>query len=427
MPKPSQGFAVIDFETTGLAPEYHHRVIEIAVVHVDPHGAIEGTWQTLVNPMRDLGPTHIHGVRGADARQAPLFEQVAAQFVELLAGRVLVAHNASFEARFLRAELARIDAASPVANDHALCTMRLAREFLPGAGRSLADCCAAYDIELVNAHEAAVDAFATAELLARYLDDNPGHPLWKQYESHAARHLWPTLSAPPARAPWHPRSHDTDAPNARSFLGTTMALLPAVDIDPRANPSQQDYLALLDEALADGFLSLSEADALHDMAAALGIDAFTRERLHQRYFDDLVTVAWADGILTDDEIADIAQVALLLDIPDKAVTDALNEPARKTEPAPRQPDHVGKHSGSAETDVIQLAPGDLVVLTGEMPEPRSYYEDKLAAAGLVPWTAVTKKVKLVVAADPDSLSGKARKAHDYGIPIVGIDHLLGLL
>jgi len=31
---------------------------------------------------------------------------------------------------------------------------------------------------------------------------------------------------------------------------------------------------------------------------------------------------------------------------------------------------------------------------------------------------VTKKVKLVVTADPDSLSGKARKAADYGIPIV---------
>jgi len=34
---------------------------------------------------------------------------------------------------------------------------------------------------------------------------------------------------------------------------------------------------------------------------------------------------------------------------------------------------------------------------------------------------VTKKVKLVVAADPDSLSGKARKATDYGIPIVTED------
>ena len=30
-------------------------------------------------------------------------------------------------------------------------------------------------------------------------------------------------------------------------------------------------------------------------------------------------------------------------------------------------------------------------------------------------------MKLVVAADPDSLSGKARKARDYGIPVVTED------
>ncbi|MEF2254696.1 BRCT domain-containing protein [Microbacterium schleiferi] len=40
---------------------------------------------------------------------------------------------------------------------------------------------------------------------------------------------------------------------------------------------------------------------------------------------------------------------------------------------------------------------------------------------------MTKKVRLVVAADPDSLSGKAPKARDYGIPIVGEEWLLANL
>ncbi|UUT36001.1 hypothetical protein L2X98_23115 [Microbacterium elymi] len=40
---------------------------------------------------------------------------------------------------------------------------------------------------------------------------------------------------------------------------------------------------------------------------------------------------------------------------------------------------------------------------------------------------VTKRVALVAAADPDSLSGKARKARDYGIPIVSEDGLVRLL
>ena len=45
----------------------------------------------------------------------------------------------------------------------------------------------------------------------------------------------------------------------------------------------------------------------------------------------------------------------------------------------------------------------------------------------MPWDAVTRKVKLVAAADPDSLSGKARKARDYGIPIVDEAGLAAIL
>jgi len=60
-----------------------------------------------------------------------------------------------------------------------------------------------------------------------------------------------------------------------------------------------------------------------------------------------------------------------------------------------------------------------VVFTGEMSLPREEWVRRAMDAGLVPHSSVTKKVALVVAADPDSLSGKARKAEAYGIPIVG--------
>ena len=74
-----------------------------------------------------------------------------------------------------------------------------------------------------------------------------------------------------------------------------------------------------------------------------------------------------------------------------------------------------------------LEPGDLVVLTGEMEREREDWEHELTARGYRPWRAVTKKVRLVVAADPDSLSGKARKARDYGIPIVDEKTLANLV
>ncbi len=52
---PVSGYAVVDLETTGIHPGRHERIVEVAVVHVSPRGVITGTWETLVNPRRDLG------------------------------------------------------------------------------------------------------------------------------------------------------------------------------------------------------------------------------------------------------------------------------------------------------------------------------------------------------------------------------------
>ncbi|WP_346135032.1 BRCT domain-containing protein [Lentzea roselyniae] len=68
-----------------------------------------------------------------------------------------------------------------------------------------------------------------------------------------------------------------------------------------------------------------------------------------------------------------------------------------------------------------------MVLTGEMREPREVWESRALSAGLSVKGGVTKKTALVIAADPDSLSGKADKARSYGIPIVSEDMFAGLL
>ncbi|TFD11727.1 3'-5' exonuclease [Cryobacterium sp. TMT1-21] len=104
-----KGYAVIDFETTGLFAKSSHRVIGVAIVHVDETGRITGRWDTLINLGRDLGRQDIHRIRAADVMQAPTFEQIAPQLVKLISGRVLVAHNARFDTGFLLAELERLD------------------------------------------------------------------------------------------------------------------------------------------------------------------------------------------------------------------------------------------------------------------------------------------------------------------------------
>lgn len=65
-------YAVIDLETTGLAPR-QNRVIEVTVVDVSADGAVERSWSTLLNPERDLGPQDVHGISASDVLFAPTF------------------------------------------------------------------------------------------------------------------------------------------------------------------------------------------------------------------------------------------------------------------------------------------------------------------------------------------------------------------
>ncbi len=67
---------------------------------------------------------------------------------------------------------------------------------------------------------------------------------------------------------------------------------------------------------------------------------------------------------------------------------------------------------------FRLHRGDRVVLTGAMERSRDEWIYTLEGLGLVVWPTVTMQVSLVIAADVDSESTKARKAREYGIPIV---------
>ncbi len=402
------GYAVIDLETTGLNPHTHDRVVELAIVHVDEYGTVSDRWETLLNPGRDLGPQSIHGVRAADVLDAPVFADLLGDLIELLAGRVLVAHNANFDSRFLAAEFERAE--MPLwQQPHWLCTMQLARECIPGAGRSLADCCAAYDIELVNAHRASVDALATAQLLGAYMGTIEKE-FWYPHLDAGLDYAWPSAARAAEFRLWKARpTHAVDS-SAASFLERITIKLPEI----AGPPEFTDYLALLDRALLDRHLSVHETNALVALAEDLSISRDTIVRLHHDYFDALIAAAWADGELTDAELADLVAVADLLDIS----TDRIAEATAPQLSVPTATPGVGEFA---------LEPGDLIVLTGEMARPRELIEAAISGRGFVPWSGVTKKVKLVVAADPDSLSGKARKARDYGIPVVGEDALGRLL
>lgn len=113
-----RNYAALDVETTGLDAG-KDRVIEIGIVQfsIDPEGAILeiARWGSLINPGIPIpaSATAIHGIEDFDVWMSPGFAEVASHVAKLVEGRVMVAHNAPFDAAFINAEFARLGLPSP--------------------------------------------------------------------------------------------------------------------------------------------------------------------------------------------------------------------------------------------------------------------------------------------------------------------------
>ncbi len=421
---PERGYAVISLKTTGLFPYPRDRIVEIAVVHLSDDGDIMGRWQSVINPHIHIDGVIDHGIGIAELLRAPSFEQIAPKLIDLLRGRVLVAHNAQFVTGFLLRELELMGYA-PGRGLDAVCTMHLARSYLPGAGRLLVDCCAAYDIDIEPGPGALVQAVACASLLAAYLHGTPRAASFAEALNHAARIRWPHLAGMPStaltatamggssEAEWVERDPVVPCEPHPNFLTRMVLKLP----DHTGAEEHLDYLAMLDLCLISRLMLPSNLGELHLLAEISDIGPVERAALHQRYFDDLVKVAATHGALTVSDSADLIAVSRMLDIAPEAVAQALTAPVEHKRPA------------VATLETVLLEQGDIVVLTGDMARARSDWARELVARGLSIGTAVTLRTRLLVAADPSSVTGKTVKANDYGIPIVsefGLRSLIGV-
>lgn len=392
------GYTVIDVETTGLSPR-SDRVVEIGVVKVTHRGEVSEAWGTLVNPRRDVVASSIHGITARDVARAPTFEDVAPALLDSVDGRILAAHNAGFDTRFLAAELHRAGYPLEEVAVPAVCTMTWSGSYLSSPSRRLRDCCATAGVELHNAHSALGDAYATAQLLASYLARADYRPAWQDTLAAARAFRWPAHSADPGQPAFVQRT-DTTRARPDGWLDRIVARLPQ-SADPRVDA----YLATLEVAMLDGRLSLHEEDQLVEVAAA---SALTRPQvlaIHQDYLVAMAHVALADGVVTGEERSELDRAAACLGLTARDVDGALQAAA------------YGGGDHDLRITGIALAPGDRVTFTGEMAVERTLWEERARAAGLQP-AGLAKKTRVLVAADPDSLSSKAAKARTYGIPII---------
>lgn len=171
-----RGYAVVDLETTGFDAHGRDRIVEIAIVRIDGEGRELGVFETMVNPLRDAGPTSVHGISTEMARAAPTFAEIAPSVLAWLDSVVVVAHNAAFEESFLSAELQR--AGLPVPRLPALDTLLLAQATIPLPNHRLGTLCAWAGVDLVAPHTALGDALGTAQVLPPLID-RCGQPRWR--------------------------------------------------------------------------------------------------------------------------------------------------------------------------------------------------------------------------------------------------------
>jgi len=173
MPSAAQTIAVIDFETTGVAPGQGGRATEIAAVLVRG-GCIVDRYACLMRSGAWVSPfiERLTGISNAMLRDAPPAALVMGEVCRFTQGLPLLAHNAAFDRGFWRAEAQRAGLDPDPAHEFA-CTVLLSRRLYPQAANyRLGTLAALHHLPRAGrAHRALADAEVTAHLLLQIQRD----------------------------------------------------------------------------------------------------------------------------------------------------------------------------------------------------------------------------------------------------------------
>lgn len=162
MPEPHPDtWIAIDFETATREPT-SACALGVAVVR-GGHVAERQSW--LIQPPfneYEFWNTRVHGIGPDDTELAPDFREIWLELQPMLSLGPLLAHNAAFDMRVLRALIGSLELPAPAI--HYVCTVSMARKAFPDLSSHKLDVvCDHCGIGLVH-HDAASDAAACANV-----------------------------------------------------------------------------------------------------------------------------------------------------------------------------------------------------------------------------------------------------------------------
>lgn len=163
---------VLDTETTGLDPFTGDRIVEIGAVELINQMPTGRTYHQYINPERDMpqGAFDVHGLSSEFLSDKPVFKAIADDFLQFVGTDKMVIHNASFDMKFLNAELKWVGL-KVLPMDQAVDTLEIARRKYPGAQNSLDALCRRFNIDnsMREKHGALLDSEILAEVYLELL------------------------------------------------------------------------------------------------------------------------------------------------------------------------------------------------------------------------------------------------------------------
>ncbi len=375
-------FAVIDTETTGLGKT--DRILEIGVVLVDGENIVQ-EWETLVNPERDISNSSMHGITSEIVSLAPIFSEILDEVSKLLTGRILVAHNLPFDSRMIANEFSR--SRKEIDFGSGFCTLAATHSKLSVA-------CEKYKITNITEHRALTDARATSSLLSKvFKDSNTLKPV-------SVNDFDPIkISRILSRA----ASSDSHLPGNQNLRRITQEM----DVSS-LDGAYLSYFDALAYVMSDLKITENEKANLSSWAYDLGLTEADQERANSKFIQLLIDAAKRDQYISELEKKLILKAAKELAIEvDSAELESHNSVKAIIEPGIRIC-FTGKATDKDGTDLS-----------------REHLESLAVNAGYKPVTSVTKKdCDLLVAADKSSMSGKTKKARDWGITVISVAEFL---
>lgn len=161
-------FTIVDIETTGLSA-YYHKITEIAALKYK-NGKVVKEFSTLINPEVSIPGfiTRLTGINNKMVKNKPTIKKVIPKFHKFLGDSHFVAHNASFDYKFLDYALEKNMSVN--LGNHKVCTMRLARRLVPELpSKKLSSLCEHFKIKNASSHRAKGDAMATMKIFHNFL------------------------------------------------------------------------------------------------------------------------------------------------------------------------------------------------------------------------------------------------------------------